>query len=99
MGRPKKGLITDIAVRLLEQPHPDYPEKTRAQVIAERWLKRAEDGDDFGHLLDRVEGKVATEVDLTTQIKPPMVFEVGDDGRNPDLSIPAGPEDVAEESG
>ena len=73
LGRPRKGLITDIAVRKLMEPHPKQPEKSRAEVIAEKWLDRAEDGEDFSELLTRVEGKPTDKLEIDDKREPTVV--------------------------
>lgn len=63
-GRPRKGIVTDAAEDFLMQPHPKHEGKTRAEVIAIKWLERAEnDPDERDKLLDRVEGKQADRLE------------------------------------
>lgn len=59
MGRPRKGIVTDEAVNYLLEEHPKFPGKSRARVIAEKWVDRSEEEpDERDKLLDRVEGPV-----------------------------------------
>lgn len=84
-GRPRKyikGVITDAALQFLESEHPDHPGKTRAQVIAEEWVTRAETGQDLGELLTRVEGKPTEKLEINDSREPTVVelpFKDADD--------------------
>lgn len=70
-GRPRFNSISAAAKRILAKPHPKNPDKTRAEVIAERWVARAEDDiKDLNPLLDRTEGKVApVEIEADIDLK------------------------------
>jgi hypothetical protein len=58
-GRPRKDLISEAAKCYLAEAHPKYPTKTRAEVIALQWIKRANrEQPALNSLLDRTEGKV-----------------------------------------
>lgn len=75
-------------------------EKKADKAIAAKWLQAILEGD-FRYMkeyLERRDGKVKDEVEVKAA-RPPVAFEVGDDGRNPDLPISAGPEAVADEPG
>jgi hypothetical protein len=65
-GRPRKRLITDELVRLLQQEAPNTAGKTWAAAIAEVLLKQALNGDvrAIGEVANRVEGKPLQAMDL-----------------------------------
>lgn len=97
-GRPRKRIITDEAIDYLSQPHPKHEGKTRARVIAERMVDRAEDEDEAREkLLDRVEGKPtqSVEAEVNTNERRVLVLPArrgdGDGG-------PVGPADGVPES-
>ncbi len=79
-GRPRKGVITDEAMSFLQENHPKHEGKTRARVIAEKWVRRAEnDMQEREKLLDRVEGKVTEKQEIKSESS--VSLEYGDDPR------------------
>lgn len=72
-GRPPKirdDIITRKALELLQQPHPKCPEKTRLDVLAERWINRATRGDGFTELIERIDGKLPEKTEATVNVNP-----------------------------
>ncbi len=84
-GKPRKGFITDEVARLLEEQHPKRPGRTRKQVLAEQWVKRAgRDQKALDSMLDRLEGKPTEtqEIDLKTGVNLNPVVVIPGNGRD-----------------
>lgn len=78
-GRPKRKPITDVYLRLLDEPCPDDPQgRTYAEVIGENMLRRAVKGLDAipatKEISDRVEGKARPSEEEREALESPRVI-------------------------